>query len=259
MGNVRDQVIAITGASSGIGAEMAKLFAGLGARIALIARDPAKLEAVRSRIGPAHLAIAADVTDDEQVKRAVERIMGEFGRIDVWINNAGFGKFKPLAEMTMEEVIRLAEVNYLATVRCTKAVLPHMLQRGSGAILNVASVAGKVGTARSAAYSASKYAVIGFTQSLRAELAGTGVRVSAINPGPVDTPFFDIADPDGHYKRSVALFMIKPERVARAALKAIRTGKGDLTLPLSLSLGTKLLQLFPNLLEGVARKLLDRK
>lgn len=259
MAKLQDKVIAITGASSGIGAAMAERFAGLGARMALIARNAENLEAVRSRIGSGHLAVVADVTKEEQVERAVARIIEAFGRIDVWVNNAGFGLFKPLAEMTMEEIARLMEVNYLATVRCTKAVLPHMLEAGSGNIVNIASVAGKIGTARAAAYSASKYAVIGFTQSLRAELHGTGVRVSVINPGPVDTPFFDTADPGGHYKRNVAFFMMKPERVVGAALKAIRSGKADVTLPLAASLGVKMVQLFPNLLEGVARKLLSRK
>ena len=259
MTDLRGKTVAITGASSGIGASMAELFARQGARLALIARDPGKLEAVRSRLGPEHLAMACDVTDEARVNETVAAIMESFGRIDVWINNAGFGLFKPLSEMTMEEVRRMTEVNYLATVRCTMTVLPHMLRAGSGSIVNIASVAGKVGTAKAAAYSASKFAVVGFTQSLRMELAGTGVSVSAVNPGPVDTPFFDIADPEGYYKRSVAMFMMKPERVARAALKAVRTGRGDLTLPLGLSLGAKLLQLFPNALEGVARRLLSRK
>src|SRR5690606_13325587 len=104
-------------------------------------------------------------------------------------------------------------------------------ERGSGAIVNIASIAGKMATAKSAAYSATKHAVLGFTNALRQELHGTGVRVMAVNPGPVATGFFDVADPGGEYANRVSRFMVTPERVARAALDGLARGKAEVNVP----------------------------
>ncbi len=200
-----------------------------------------------------------DVTSHEQVTTAVEQIIEKYGVIDVWINNAGFGLFESVQDMSMDRFEQLMEVNYYAVVRCTKAVLPYMLRLKRGHIINVASVAGKIGTPKAAGYSASKHAVLGFTNSIRAELADSGIQVSSLNPGPIDTPFFDISDPQGHYKKNIQQYLLKPETVAIAMARLIQTGKAEITLPLSASIGAKILQLFPNWLSGVAGRLLNKK
>src|SRR5690606_31681289 len=161
----------------------------LGAIPVLIARRSELLAEVAGRITGDPLTLQADVTNAEQIEQAIRAIIARYGRIDGWVNNAGFGLFKPTLEMPMAEYERLIEVNYLSIVRCTLLVLPHMLAAGQGRIVNVASVAGKLGTAKSAGYSASKHAAVGFTNSLRAELTGSGVTVGTVNPGPIDTPF----------------------------------------------------------------------
>jgi hypothetical protein len=260
MGKLAGKVVAVTGASSGIGREVAIKLGEAGAVPVLLARRKDKLEETAGLLGRTDvLCLAVDVTDGGQVECAVKDILAAHGRIDGWVNNAGAGKFQSFLDMPLSEFERMIDLNYMALVRCIKAVLPRMLEAGSGVIVNVASVAGKIGTAKSAAYSASKHAAIGLTTSLRAELAGTGVKVCAVNPGPVDTPFFDLADPSGNYVKNVGSFMIKPDRVARAVLRALETGKADITLPLAASWGAKLMQAFPNQLSGIAAKLLDRK
>ena len=259
MHRLKNKVIAVTGASSGIGAILAVRLASLGATPVLIARRAEQLAEVAARISGPHLMLQADVTDGEQMEQAFDTILRQYGRIDGLVNNAGFGLFKPTLDMPIEEYERLIEVNYLSLVRCTRLVLPHMLSAGQGRIVNVVSVAGKMGTAKSAGYSASKHAALGFTNSLRAELTGSGVTVGSVNPGPIDTPFFDHADPDGNYKKNIEWFMLKPERVAEAICRSLASGKADITMPLTASWGAKLLHLFPNLLSEAAGRLLNKK
>jgi short-subunit dehydrogenase len=252
-------VIVITGASGGIGAEVARLVAARGAIPILLARRADKLAEVGATIKGEKGLYTADVTDKARMIEVVEEVIEKYGKIDIWINNAGFGQFDNVLDMSMDQFEQLMRVNYYAVVHCTKAVLPHMLRVRKGQIINVASVAGKIGTPKGAGYSASKHAVIGFTNSLRGELAGSGIKVSTLNPGPVDTPFFEISDPHGHYKNRIERYMLQPHTVANAMLRLIETGKADMTIPLSASWGAKLLQLFPNGLASIAGKLLNKK
>jgi short-subunit dehydrogenase len=150
-------------------------------------------------------------------------------------------------------------VNDFGTVRCTKAVLPHMLEARSGHIVNIASMAGKIGSAKSSGYSATKHAVLGFTNCLRQELVGTGVGLTAINPGPIDTPFFDRADPSGNYVKNVSWFMLKPEKVAAEVIDAIERGIAEKNLPILASIGVKFAQLFPRTFDKLAYKVLNKK
>jgi len=238
---------------------MARLFALRGAIPILLARRADKLAEVGAQITSEKGLFTVDVTNNDQVSAAVEQIIENYGIIDVWINNAGFGLFEYVQDMSMDRFEQLMEVNYYAVVRCTKAVLPHMLREKQGHIINVASVAGKIGTPKSAGYSASKHAVLGFTNSIRAELINTGIRVSSLNPGPIDTPFFDNSDPQGNYKKKIQSYLLNPEAVAHAMERLIISGKADITLPFTAAWGVKLIQLFPNLLSGIAGKLLNKK
>jgi len=249
----------ITGAGSGIGAETAVQLARHGAVPILSGRNEAKLQAVADRIQGRCGVYALDVTDYEQVQSVAGHIVSEFGGIDVLLNNAGFGLFERFEDAPLHDFETMMDTNYMGIVRCTKAVLPHMRERRSGQIVNVASIAGKLGTPKSTGYSASKHAVLGFTNALRLELKGTGIAVSAVNPGPIDTPFFEKADPGGHYVRNVRWFMMKPERVAGAIVKVIDRRKTETDLPLSAAIGVKLVQLFPAAAYKLAGRLFDRK
>jgi uncharacterized protein len=255
----RDKVVVITGASSGIGALMAETLAQRGAIPVLAARSKAKLDEVAARIRGRHGSFILDVTSSEQVDSVMEQIVQQFGRIDVLINNAGYGVFDKFIDAPLSEFEEMMEVNYLGTVRCIKAALPHMLEQGSGHLVNIASMAGKIGSSKSSGYSATKHAVLGLTNCLRMELMGTGVFVTAINPGPIDTPFFDRADPTGHYVNNIRWFMLKPEKVVSKVLQAIERRTPEVNVPFTAAAGVKLFHLFPRLFDKVGSRILNKK
>ncbi|WP_159887385.1 SDR family NAD(P)-dependent oxidoreductase [Paenibacillus puerhi] len=255
----RDKVVVITGASSGIGALMAQRLAEQGAVPVLVARSETRLAEVSERVAGPHGTFVLDVQSTEQVDAVMSRILEEYGRIDILINNAGYGVFSRFADAPLREFEDMMDVNYMGTVRCIKAVLPHMLNRGTGHIVNIASMAGKIGSAKSSGYSATKHAVLGLTNCLRPELVGTGVYVTAINPGPIDTPFFDRADPSGTYVNNVRWFMLKPDRVVRRMMRAIERRTPEVNLPFTAAAGVKLFQLFPRLFDSIGYRLLNKK
>ncbi|WP_052947795.1 SDR family NAD(P)-dependent oxidoreductase [Aneurinibacillus tyrosinisolvens] len=262
MKTINGKIIAITGASSGIGHACAKLAVRMGATPILLARSTGALQELKDELtanAPATRHYELDVTNEEQVNTVVNDIIARYGQIDIWVNNAGYGIFSPFTESTLEDVQGMMDVNYMGTVRCMKAVLPHMLKRKSGHIINVASVAGKMATAKSSAYSASKFAVIGLTASVRQELKGTGITISAVNPGPVRTPFFDRADKAGTYRRNIESFMVTPEAVAQAILKTVETGKAETTIPRYMNAGIVLSHLLPGMFDRFISSRLNKK
>lgn len=256
---LKDQVVFITGASSGIGALCAQMLIEEGAIPVLAARSRDKLEEIGASLNGRHELLTLDVTNDEQVQAAISNMLEKYGRIDILLNNAGYGKFAAMTDMTVQEFDEMMDVNYMGIVRCTKAVLPQMLKRGTGQIVNVASMAGKIGTAKSASYTATKHAVLGFSNALRQELRKTGVTVTTINPGPIDTPFFHRADPSGNYVNNVRWMMLKPEDVARHMVQAMKKRKEEVNLPRMASAGIWLYQLFPRLADRLSHGFMNQK
>jgi len=189
--NLDGAVVAVTGASRGIGAATARAVAQRGASVGLVARDRDDLDAVAARLGGRHVVAVADVTDRDAVDAAIAHITESLGPIDVLVNNAGAGAYAAVLEERPERFEQLMALNYLGTVHATLAVLPGMAARRRGHIVNVASVAGRLGAPFEAAYSASKFAVVGFTESLAAEMAAFDVACSLVEPGPVATSFTD--------------------------------------------------------------------
>ena len=257
--NWNGAVIVITGASSGIGALVAQYAAEKGAYPVLAARSIDKLQQVSAKIAAPHECIQMDVTAADDVAQQIAKIVDQHGRIDVLINNAGYGRFESFIDLPLDQFEAMMDVNYMGIVRCTKAVLPSMLKRGSGHIVNIASMAGKVGSAKSTAYAATKHAVLGFTNSLRMELQGSGIAVSAVNPGPIDTPFFETADPTGQYKRNLGSFILPAEKVANRIIRVIETREPEVNMPWAAAAGSKLMQLFPRLTNRAATKILNKK
>lgn len=252
-------IVVITGASSGIGKQLAVDLSAAGAVVVLMARSEGKLKQVSMTLQGEHYSVAMDVTSLDSVSGAFQQVIKKYGRIDVLINNAGYGVFREFSLASIEEIEAMMDVNYMGIIRCTKAVLPQMLARGSGYIVNIGSLSGKIGSPKASAYSASKHAVVGFTNSLNMELSGTGIYISMVNPGPVDTPFFEIADPTGGYISRIKWMMIKPEDVSRAVMKAIRRKKTQINIPVFASIAAKLYVLFPNALNAIANKILNKK
>lgn len=256
---LKNKVIVVTGASSGIGALIAQRLSDEGAVVILAGRSMERLREAGSRLkGPYELAVM-DVQDPQQVDSVLKEACRKHGRIDVLVNNAGYGKFEAFLDMPADEFEDMMDVNYMGIVRCTQAVLPGMLERGDGQIVNIASMAGKIGTAKSTAYSATKHAVLGLSNALRQELRHTGITVSTVNPGPIDTPFFSLADPSGGYVKNVGWLMMKPQYVADQVVKLIIKRKEELNLPRLAAVGIRLYQLFPRFADRVSHRWMNQK
>src|SRR6516162_4287624 len=173
----------VTGGGSGIGREIVRRLAREGMAVAVLDRDAAAAEATAAEIGG--LGAAADVTSPQQVSNALDAVLGRFHQIDLLVNNAGIAWMGPALEMPLEALQSMLRVNVEGVFITSRAVLPHMIARRSGSIINLASWAGKTGNAYFAGYSASKFAVIGLTQALAREMAAHGIRINAICPGIV--------------------------------------------------------------------------
>lgn len=227
-----NRVIAIvTGASSGIGAATARAFRARGAKIALVARTETKLTALAEELGREHAkAFPLDVTDHTALLALPSQVKDHFGRLDVVVNNAGANARGAVIERTPEELRMIVETNLVAPIMLTRAALP--LLDGSGVVVNVASLAGKVPLQHEATYSATKSGLRAFARAVDLEFAakGEGPRVLTVNPGPVDTGFFgdDLSlVPDLVFSQP----MSTAEQIADAIVEAVETGSQEIDVP----------------------------
>jgi len=191
------QTAIVTGAATGIGEAIAHRLAGSVATIAIVDLDLEGAGRVAAAIGGGAFAIRADITRSAEVQLVVETVLGRTGRIDILVNNAGIaGKAAPIWEQTDDDWDRTIAINLTAVFYFCRAVVPHMRGRGYGRIVNIASIAGKEGNPRMAAYSASKAGVIGLTKSLGKEVATDGICVNAVSPAVVHTRILDQLTPE---------------------------------------------------------------
>ncbi len=219
-------VTLVTGGSSGIGAATADKLAAAGSRPLLVGREGSRLEAAAERTGGA--AIQADLAAPGGPATAAARALELAGRVDVLVNNAGVGWAGTLPAMEDDDISRLVEVNLLAPLRLTRLLAPEMVERGRGHLVSVSSIAGATGVRDEAVYSATKAGLATFADAVRADLAGSGVGVSVVVPGVVDTPFFEArGTPYGRrWPRP-----IPPERVASAVVDAVRHDRPEVFVP----------------------------
>ncbi|TDQ41619.1 SDR family NAD(P)-dependent oxidoreductase [Aureibacillus halotolerans] len=248
--NEQKPLVVITGASGGIGASIAKQAAKQGYRLALVGRSRTRLEKTLESIDSTDVQLfPVDIADSNQVYTLFTSIQQTMGPIDVLVNNAGFGRFIDFQEHSQEDVDQMINVNVNALMHCTRAVLPSMTKRKKGHIINVASQAGRLPTPKATVYAASKHAVIGFSQALRMEVKNDSVYVTLVNPGPVNTPFFDEADPEGTYRTKVAGMMIDADQLAAVIVQAFGKNKREINRPIWMHIGAKLYQACPPLVE----------
>jgi uncharacterized protein len=255
--------IVITGASGGIGAEIAKLCGASGANLVLIARSIEKLKQLQTELQKKHQVrvdvYQLDVSDTDKVKEVFSEIITKIDHIDILVNNAGFGVFRAAHEATMDEIKGMFDVNVVGLMACTSMVLPQMRERRFGHIINIASQAGKIATPKSSVYSATKHAVLGYTNSLRMELSDYNVLVTSVNPGPIATNFFNIADEKGTYVKNVQRFMLQPEFVAQKVVDSMLTKTREINLPRWMNMGSVVYVLFPRLFERIGKKAFNQK
>lgn len=249
------KAVLITGGSSGIGLALARLLAGEGARVCLLARDKKRLAAALDEVRAAALSrvkviperaggdgvppagelpeqrfgfVSADVSSEQQVNAALEEVCGVIGLPDLVVNSAGITQPGYVQDLPLEIFRDMIAVNYLGTVYVTKAVLPGMLQRGSGYLVNISSMAGLIGVFGYSAYGAAKFAVRGFTDVLRAELKGWGIDVSIVYPPDTDTPQLAYETPFKPPETKAISSLnrvLSAETVARSILKGIKRRK----------------------------------
>ncbi|MFK7917579.1 MAG: SDR family NAD(P)-dependent oxidoreductase [Ilumatobacter sp.] len=230
--------VVITGGSAGIGATMAHAFSEQGARVLVAARSEDKLRAVADRIVGDY--IVADFTDADDVDGFVDRCLDRLGHIDVFVNNAGVETATSFATTDRNELRTIARLNFEATLLLTRDVLPHMLRRGSGHIVQLSSVAGAIPFPGLAAYAGTKAGITNFTETLRIEIKGTGVGLTVVSPGPTQTEMWDRLENDdqpfaavglNRFKRLGFLPKLTPEHIADATIDAVLQDKRFVRLP----------------------------
>jgi 2-hydroxycyclohexanecarboxyl-CoA dehydrogenase len=225
----------VTGAAGGIGAAIAGALAAAGAAVAVWDLDGDKAAGVASAIGARATPVAVDITSRPSVEDALAQSVAALGPVDVLVNNAGIDRIEPFLDSEESTWERITAVNYLGTVRCCHVVVPGMVERGLGRVVNIASDAGRVGSSGEVVYSGTKGAVIAFSKALAREVAARGVTVNVVCPGPTNTPLLDqVADAsqklyDG-LARAIPLRRIaEPTDIAPAVVFLASDGAGYVT------------------------------
>ncbi|HUR82361.1 MAG TPA: SDR family NAD(P)-dependent oxidoreductase [Thermoanaerobaculia bacterium] len=251
--NWKGKNVVITGASSGIGRATALEMARRSANVVLAARRTERLEEVAAQcraLGVNAIAVTADVTKPEDCGRLIETA----GEVDVLVNNAGFAVFGAITGADPDVLREMMDTNYFGTVNCTRAVLPQMLARRRGTIVNVGSITGLMGFARMSGYCATKFAVTGFTEAVRSEVMGSGVKVALVCPGTTESEFFVKAEKGKMPGASRLMPAVKPERVARAVCDAAEDGSYRRILPALAAIYMRTKEFFPRIAHSMFRR-----
>lgn len=224
------KTVVITGASAGVGAEVAQLFFDAGARLVLAARGKDALRGFAEPFGVRALPVAMDVADDEACARLLAEAAERFGRVDVLVNNAGCNYRGPVSAYEAHELAQIVDVNLRAPIVLSRLALPYLERAGGGAIVNVASIAGKIPVPDEATYSATKFGLRAFTHALAEELDGSGITISCVSPGPIDTGFI-MADvdkvPDYFFSQPIST----AREVAELVIACAMDGRVERTIP----------------------------
>jgi NAD(P)-dependent dehydrogenase (short-subunit alcohol dehydrogenase family) len=263
--SLRDKVTVITGGSRGLGLVLARHICAQGGNVALIARDPEELARAKADLasrGGAVLTVECDLLDASQIQAAVRQIIDRFGKIDILINNAGIIEVGPLENVTREDFERAMRLHFWAPFELTAQVVPEMRIWGGGRIVNISSIGGKVAVPHLAPYSASKFALTGFSDAIRAELARDNIYVTTVAPGMMRTGSHVNAKFKGKHDMEFAWFAVSAgaplismnaDRAARKILAACRRGQPSLTLTFAARGAILGNALFPNLTGYVMR------
>lgn len=251
----KNKIVLITGASSGIGKQTAIEFAKKGANLILVARRKDRLESIADELKKFHISILVcqcDVSNKEQVKEMSKTVLEEFNTVDILINNAGFAIYGSVSELSIDEIESQMETNYFGMVYCIKNFLPYMLEKKSGHIVNVASVAASFGLPGIAPYCASKFAMLGFSEGLKHELKNTGIGITVVSPIMVKTDFFNHPSFENMSKFSPT--SLNSKTVANAILKASNSSRLEIIVPSVVRGAVWLKNTFPYLINPILGK-----
>jgi short-subunit dehydrogenase len=261
-----DKVVLITGASRGLGLVIARELVAQKARVAICARDPDELRRAKADLRDEVVTITCDVTDPDQIDRLVAEVHSQLGAIDVLINNAGIIQVGPMKLMTIEDYETAMATHFWAPLRLSLAVIPRMLERGAGRIVNISSIGGRVAMPHLLPYTASKFALVGLSEGMRAELAKDNIKVTTVVPGLVRTGSAVHAQFKGRHHAEYKWFAagdsshltaMQAERAARLIISAMRRGTPELVLSVQAKLAWRLFALAPALAQR-ALSLIDR-
>jgi short-subunit dehydrogenase len=251
-------VAIVTGASSGIGSAAARMLGSKGYRVVIAARRQERLEEVAASIrevGGEALVVPADLGQLDQIRDLVAKTLQTFGHIDLLVNSAGYAKLVWLEEQPQEEIGRQIQVNLVGAIQLIREVLPSMLDRGSGQIIQIVSAASWVGLPTYSIYAANKFGLRGFLESLRRELRGTGITVSGIYPGAVDTEFDQHAGIEWEFKGVTPPWLLySPEDVAACIWRVIKNRKRSVVFPGIMLLAILINAHFPRLVGWLLSK-----
>src|SRR5213596_461196 len=266
---LRDKVVVITGGSRGLGLVLARYVCARGGNVALIARDPEELARAKADLAPhgtVVLTIECDLLDSEQIESAVQKIIDRFGKIDILINNAGIIEVGPLEHITPDDFERAMRLHFWAPLELISQIVPEMRTWGGGRIVNISSIGGKLAVPHLAPYSASKFALTGFSDAIRAELARDNIHVTTVTPGMMRTGSHVNAKFKGKHDIEFAWFSasagapvisMNADRAARKILAACRRGQPALTLTFAARGAILGNALFPNL-TGYMMRIVNR-
>ncbi len=255
------KVAVITGASMGIGEAIAKLFLQEGAKVVLCSRDLERTQAAEQRIGGGAntantMSVACDVNRRDQVDALVKATIAKFGRIDIFVNNAGFGLNDAAADMDMTEFRRMFDTNLFGAVDCMQAVIPIMRQQGSGDIVNISSVSGHIPAPYMSGYAATKHAMNAVGKAARMELLRHNINVLTVCPGYIATDFVKNMTKGKHSQRvgSSVKYAVTPDVVANATLAGVLKRKREVIVPKFYKVFIKLYQNAPWIIERTIRR-----
>ncbi len=246
------KTIFVTGATSGVGLKITELLVAQGHVVYATGRNAVALKALE-RLGAN--VIQADLT----TLTAIDEVCAQLPTLDVAILSAGVGKFGIAPALSDEAITQMVELNVSVPIYLAKRLAAPMIDREQGQLIFIGSQAGKVATPKASVYAATKHAIVGFTNGLRMELAPFNVKITAIHPGPIDTPFLDKVNDESGYRESLGRFLLTPEEVAQATIKTIERPVREVNLPRIMGLSSKLYALAPATIEFLGKPFFNKK
>ncbi|MGJ9456899.1 SDR family NAD(P)-dependent oxidoreductase [Oceanobacillus sp. CF4.6] len=260
---IRNKKFIVTGASSGIGERICWHIAKNGGKPIMLARSIDKLTNsqihLKKAFGADSFIYKIDLQKQDEIDSVINHILLEHKQVHGLINNAGIGVFDYISDMKWNDVSQMFTLNVYASMKTSQLLIPHFSKHHTGHIVNIVSQAAKLSTPKSAAYGASKQAILGFTNTMRQEISKDNIFVTAVNLGPVRTNFFSIADPGGSYQKNVERYMLDPDLVAKNVVQSLFSSKREINMPFWMEIGSIFYRLFPRSMERLLKSQFSKK